>query len=726
MFSQKNGIRGALATALMGGLVAPALGATGDLVLINGVQGAGANVAITTTVTVEAVVVADYQRSDQLRGFFLQEEDRDADGNPATSEGIFVFCSNCPTDVTVGDLARVTGTPSERFGMSQISAVTDDTVVIQSSGNPLPTPAIIDLPAAGSTRSAATFEPVEGMLVRFADPLVVSEYFELARYGQLVLTADARPTQFTDASEPSVAGYAAFLADLASRRIILDDDNNIQNDALGTTPADDEPYFWPRPGLSNSNLLRGGDRIENLTGVLHWSFAGQPGTDAWRVRPVEEAFTYQFTSVIPRPAAPESVGGSMKVASFNVLNYFTTLNSRGADSTAELDRQRAKIAAAICAMDADVVGLIEIENNGAIALADLLSGPSGVNAGCGPYSYIDTGVIGPDQIAVAFIYRPATVSPVGAFATLDSSVDPRFLESKNRPALAQTFEEKASAARLTVAVNHLKSKGSACNDVGDPDALDGQGNCSVTRTQAAAALVDWLATDPTGSGDTDVLLIGDLNSYRNENPIDAIEAGADDAAGTVDDYTDLLDFLRGPAAYSYVFDGQLGYLDHALASRSLLPQVTGVTVWNVNSDEIPVFDYNDGIRDAGESSFERESTSLPIYEPNAARSSDHDAVIVGLEFDSDRDGVSDRDDVCPATAIPEGVPTVELRGNRYALVDGDALFDTSSRVRQSFTVFDTAGCSCEQIIERSGLGEGHTKFGCSVGVMKNWVEQVAN
>jgi uncharacterized protein len=404
------------------------------------------------------------------------------------------------------------------------------------------------------------------MLVRFADPLVVSEYFELARYGQLVLTADARPAQFTDASEPSVAGYAAFLADLASRRIILDDDNNRQNDALGATPADDKPYFWPRPGLSNSNLLRGGDRIENLTGVMHWSFAGQSGTDAWRVRPVEDAFTYQFTSVNPRTAAPEPVGGTLKVASFNVLNYFTTLNSRGADSTAELDRQRTKIAAAICAMEADVVGLIEIENNGAIALADLLSGPGGVNASCGPYSYIDTGVIGPDQIAVAFIYRPATVKPVGAFATLDSSVDPRFLESKNRPALAQTFEETASNARLTVAVNHLKSKGSACNDVGDPDVLDGQGNCSVTRTEAAAALVDWLATDPTGSGDTDMLVIGDLNAYRNEDPIDAIEAGADDAVGTADDYTDLLDLLLGPAAYSYVFDGQLGYLDHALAS----------------------------------------------------------------------------------------------------------------------------------------------------------------
>jgi hypothetical protein len=564
------------------------------------------------------------------------------------------------------------------------------------------------------------------MLVRFADPLVVSEYFELARYGQLVLTADGRPAQFTDANEPSIDGYAAFLKDLSSRRIILDDDNNLQNDALGSTPADDEPYFWPRPGLSNSNLLRGGDRITNLTGVMHWSFAGQTGTDAWRVRPVDEAFSYAFTSGNPRPAAPEPVGGSMKVASFNVLNYFTTINSRGADSSAELDRQRAKIAAAICAMDADVLGLIEIENNGTVALGDLLDGSGGVNASCGPYIDIETGVIGPDQIAVALIYRAATVSPVGAFATLDGSVDPRFLETKNRPALAQTFKETATGAQITVVVNHLKSKGSDCNDLGDPDVLDGQGNCNVTRTQAAAALVDWLATDPTGSGDADVLVIGDLNSYRNEDPIITIGAGSDDTVGTADDYTDLLDYLLGPAAYSYVFDGQLGYLDHALASGSLLPQVTGVTAWHANSDEIPVFDFNDDIRDPGESSFERESTSLPIYEPNAFRSSDHDAVIVGLQFDSDHDGVLDGDDSCPATVLPEGVPTVELRAGRYALVDTDSRFDTAGTDKVSFTLIDTAGCSCEQIIERTGLGAGHAKFGCSVGVMKDWVEQVGN
>ena len=691
-------------------------------VRIHDVQGAGGSVAITTPVRVEAVVVADYQRGDQLRGFFLQEEDADADADASTSEGIFVYCNACPTAVAVGDLVRVTGAPSDFFGMSQITATEATSVTVLSSANPLPTPATLVLPAAGSTRSEATFENIEGMLVTIPGSLMVSEYFELARYGQLILTAEARPAQFTDANESSVAGYGAFLDDLARRRIILDDDNNIQNDATGSTATDDEPYFWPRSGLSNTNFVRGGDRISDLAGVLHWSFAGQTGTDAWRIRPVEEAFSYDFVEDNPRPTAPEDVGGSLKVASFNVLNYFTTLNSRGADSSAELERQREKIAAAICAVGADIFGLLEIENNAAVAVGDLLNGANGVNANCGPYSYVDAGVIGTDEIAVALIYRPATVRRVGLHAILDSSVDPRLIDTLNRPALAQTFEETTSGGRLTIVVNHLKSKGSDCLAVGDPDLGDGQGNCNATRTEAGTALVDWLATDPTGAGDADFLVIGDLNSYRKEDPITAIKAGSDDTAGTADDFTDLLDFMLGAGAYTYVFDGQLGYLDHALASASLLAQVTGVTAWHINADEISVFDYNDGIRDgSNESAFERESTSLPIYEPNAYRSSDHDPVIVGFEFDSDRDGVLDRDDHCPGTVIPENVPTQELRGKRWALMDDDLVFETDVRVPGRFTTVDTGGCSCEQIIAQTGAGHGHAKFGCSNGLMEEWI-----
>jgi len=602
---------------------------------VHEIQGTGTVVALPGPAIVQAVVVGLFQDDDALDGFFLQEEDADADADPLTSEGIFVFCrGSCPAALTVGDLVTVQGQAEDFFGMTQIDATGGGSVTIDSSQNPLPALTPVSLPASGATDAEGTFEAVEGMLVQFPDQLAVSEYFELARFGHLVLTLDQTPFQFTHSNEPSEAGYQAFLADLATRRIFLDDDNNDQNDALGPP---DEPYYHPIPGLSTGNRFRGGDTITGLTGVMHWSFAGAGGTDAWRVRPVTEQFDYSFTPQNPRPATPGDVGGELKVSSFNVLNYFTTIDDgtpicgpgggqecRGADSQAELARQRDKIVSALGAIDADVVGVIEIENNALASLQDLVDGLNSA-LGAGSYHLIDTGTIGTDAIKVGLMYRPDTVAPVGPFAILDSSDDPRFLDTLNRPVLIQTFEEVATQERFTVAVNHLKSKGSDCDDVGDPDAGDGQGNCNGTRTDAAAALVDHLATDPTGSGDPDFLIIGDLNAYAMEDPVDAIEAAG---------YTDLVDTIAGPGSYSFLFDGQLGYLDHALASDSLRPQVTGLTGWHVNADEVPVFDYNDDVEDGSEAPFERESSALPIYEPDPFRSSDHDPVIVGLDLTS--------------------------------------------------------------------------------------------
>ena len=169
---------------------------------IHEVQGSGGSVAITDLVIVEAIVVADFQTGDQLRGFFIQEEDGDVDGDPATSEGILAYCGGCTTDVAVGDKVQVTGWPEDYYNMSQIDAAgSDGLVTVVSSGNTLPTASAVDLPAAGSTVSELTLEYVEGMLVTFPDTLVVSEYFQLARFGQLVLTANERPRQFTDAND---------------------------------------------------------------------------------------------------------------------------------------------------------------------------------------------------------------------------------------------------------------------------------------------------------------------------------------------------------------------------------------------------------------------------------------------------------------------------------------------------------------------------------------------
>jgi endonuclease/exonuclease/phosphatase family metal-dependent hydrolase len=332
----------------------------------------------------------------------------------------------------------------------------------------------------------------------------------------------------------------------------------------------------------------------------------------------------------------------------NTLNFFLTLDyptgdpldnncgpgnnveCRGADSDAqppESPRQRTKLLQALKGLNADILGLNELENStGVDPLGDATNGiVPGLNdlLGVGTYNYIDTGVIGTDAIRVGLIYKPAVVTPIGTYKLLTSAVDPRFIDTKNRPSLAQTFEENQTGARFTVVVNHLKSKGSMCDDVGDPDAGDGQGNCNGTRTGAAQALVDWLATDPTGSGDPDFLIMGDLNSYSKEDPIDAIKAGPDDTAGTGDDYTNLIEHFQGAYAYSYVFDGQAGYLDQALGSASLLAKVTGAEDWHINSDEPDVLDYD--------TSFKPPAQDL-LYEPNAYRTSDHDPVVVGLNL----------------------------------------------------------------------------------------------
>ncbi|MBN1313846.1 MAG: ExeM/NucH family extracellular endonuclease, partial [Anaerolineales bacterium] len=321
-------------------------------------------------------------------------------------------------------------------------------------------------------------------------------------------------------------------------------------------------------------------------------------------------------------AAPADVGGRLKVASFNVLNYFNGdgqgggfPTSRGARTLEEFNRQRTKIITAVLAIDANVIGLMEIENDGYdqySAIQDLVNGLNAV-AGAGTYAFIDPGVavIGTDEIAVGMIYQPGSVTPVGAAAILDDTFDPTYRDDYNRPALAQTFEENATGEMFTAVVNHLKSKGSACDAIGDPDTGDGQGNCNLTRTHAMTVEISWLATDPTGSGDTDIIMLGDMNAYAMEDPIEA----ARDAG-----YTDLHQKYVGLEDYSYIFDGFSGYLDHALTNDSLTTQVTGATTWHINADEPTVLDYD------------MQHNPPELYSPDAYRASDHDPVIVGFDL----------------------------------------------------------------------------------------------
>jgi uncharacterized protein len=585
------------------------------------IQGSGASAAITGAVTTQGVVVGDYEGANEvgIGGFYIQ--DATGDGDPATSDGIFVFTGSADL-VNAGDLVRVSGFARERFNETTINGTNTNSAAVPATsivncGTGSVAPTTVELPVPDSSY----LERYEGMLIRLPQNLVISEYFNYDRFGEYVLAlpigSEGRPYTPTTLEVPGSPEYFARLDLNLRSRILIDDGLGTQNPEVGNTHPNGQPF-------SLSNSFRGGDIVSGFTGVLGFGF------NNYRVQPTSYG---NYTAVNPRPATPEEVGGSLRVAAFNALNYFLTLDypssssldnacgpqqtleCRGADSDqpAEFERQRAKLLATLLGLNADVVGLIEIENTtGVEPLADIVAGLN-QSLGAGTYAYIETGTIGTDAIKVGLIYQPAKVTPIGNYAILDSSVDPRFDTNRNRPALAQTFEEAATGGRFTVVVNHLKSKGSGCG-AGDDDLSTGQGNCNGTRTAAAQALADWLAGDPTGSGDPDFMIIGDLNAYAKEEPITALENAG---------YSNLIAQFQGPLAYSYGFDGQFGYLDHALANASLSAQVTGVTEWHSNADEPDLIDYDTSFKSPTQDGY---------YAPDAFRASDHDPVLVGLNL----------------------------------------------------------------------------------------------
>lgn len=627
-------------------------------------------------VTLEGIVVADHQaipqstRSGELRGFFLEEESADHDADSSTSEALFVFTgSTPPLDVKEGQRVCVTGNVSEFFGMTQVTAASAGSLALVEDGAELPAPATLTLPIAGDVNDY--YEQFEGMRVTFSSPLYVSEYFEAARYGQLELTAQARPYQYTHLdTTPTVAEYATHLASLAKRTIILDDENNTQN-----APIPAGAFFHPQPGglsigSQGANYYRGGDRVDALTGVLHWSFAGQTGTDAWRIRPTR-ANPVRFVVRNPRPTQAPIRFGQLRVATFNVLNYFntidttssdsgpcgpsSTLDCRGADSPAEFERQNAKLVDALKAIDAEIFGLVEIENNGSTGAPAIAELTARLNAAIGgePYDFVRTGTVGTDAITVGILYKKSVVKPRGAPGIVDvpEYTDPNATgQQKNRPAVAQVFEpvDRRSGARAFVlVVNHLKSKGADGAAGLDLDQNDGQSAWNDTRTKAAEFLAKtWIPSFTKTQGEPDVLLVGDLNAYRGETPVTVLRRAG---------FRDLHADIEGENAYSYVFDGQLGYLDHALANASMNTQVACLSSWPINADEVAVFDYNDTVRDSGEATFEAEPTANELYEPTKVRTSDHDPIVVDMNL-------------CPTSGVAAGVCLVANAITRLACV----------------------------------------------------------
>ena len=590
---------------------------------IPAIQGSGSSAAVTGAVTTRGVVVGDYEGpSPAQRGFFLQSPA--GDGNTATSDGIFVFNGNADT-VDLGDLVTVSGNAADFQDQTQISATQ---VTECGSGSVTPTDVTLPVP------SATYLERFEGMLVRMPQTLYVTEHFQLGRFGQVVMSSGGRVFQPTALVAPGPAALA-LQASNDLNRLIVDDALQSQNP---------DPILFGRGGnpLSATNTLRGGDTATGMVGVMSYTWAGNSASgNAYRLRPVGAlgGGVPNFVAANARPAASPAVGGSLTVVGMNLLNFFNTFgvngctggvggeptDCRGADDAGEFARQWPKTVAAIIGTGGDVIGIGEIENDGYGPSSAIQFLVDRLNAATAPgtYAFVDadagtgqTNALGTDAIKVGFLYKPAKATPIGTTAALNSVafVNGGDGAPRNRPALAQAFRENATGGRVVVSANHLKSKGSACDA---PDAGDGQGNCAIVRTNAANLLADWLASDPTGTGTRSVLIVGDLNSYAKEHPIAALEAKG---------FTNLVAAKIGPEAYSYVFDGQWGYLDHALGNAAIVPDVTGVAEWHVNADEPSVLDYNDDFKSPGQ--------IASLYAPDEFRVSDHDPVIVGLDLNA--------------------------------------------------------------------------------------------
>ncbi|MBD3896943.1 ExeM/NucH family extracellular endonuclease [Halomonas sp. ML-15] len=527
-----------------------------DLAAIKGV-GEPSPLPAGQEVITEGVVTGAFLGRDNLDGFYLQQASEEG------PVGLFVYMPAATESdaelIAPGQHLQLHARTGEHRGQIQLQRVERVAACVSDQ---FPEPKAVEWPL-----DAAELEALQGLLVEFSQPLTVTGNYELARYGTLTLAAERlfRPTNTPN--EPQ-----------QHETLLLDD---------GSYRA----FPSPIPYLDEEGTRRVGSTVEGLTGVLAHAF------DAYRLHPTTEPY---FVDANPRPEALPEPGERLRVATFNVENYFTTLGQRGAADAAELERQRAKLAAAVEGLQADILALVEVENDPA-ALDDLVEQLSERTGG--HYRAVGGEADrGTDAIKVALIYRPDRVEAVSELYADNAP-------THHRPPLAAFFRRVAGGPAFGVITAHFKSK-TGCPSSGDIDR--GQGCWNQRRVEQAQAMNGFIERLADAEGHPRLLLIGDLNAYGAEDPIRTLTG-----AGMID----LIAWELPPERrYSYVFRGESGYLDHALASPELAAAAAEVRPWAINADEPPFLGY-DG-----------PDSAAPYFQADPFRSSDHDPIAVDLDW----------------------------------------------------------------------------------------------
>ncbi|GGI77988.1 extracellular exonuclease ExeM [Shewanella gelidii] len=626
--------------------------------------------------TVRGVVTA---RGESLfKGFYIQ--DMDGDGSPYTSDGIFVnLGAKAADDIQPGVEVCVQGKVKEFYNMTQIDISADNKVEVLGTGDVIEPTAFY---VADDETFAQALERFEGMhiLVDAGSDLKVSRTFSYdydSRRNNMMLSYKAplmKPTQvYAPLSDAAVALEAANRAN----QLFLESDYKAQN---GEVPY--MPTFNAEDGY-----IRVGDQLTNMTGVVSYSYG------EYRLVATNEVVAGDFMRGEDRLSTPTIANeGDIRVASYNVLNLFTSdsdiggdLNpscsdqadadasrgcGRGAHTLDDYLLQRTKIVNALVEMNADIVGLMEIENNGFGEDSSIQYLVNALNAelpALDGYAFIEAAdadkykgmFIGGDAITVGILYRPNKVTPSGdAFVIAtpeqhaaegvssrgegdDMEMSPAY-DKYQRHSLGQAFE--INGEQLTVVVNHLKSKGSGCledwNQFAErDDPADLQGHCNAFRVSAAKVLGEALK-----GVEGDLLVLGDMNAYGMEDPIavltdyDATTANREIMTASwttldgkvyeregskIDKGYGLVNLNtqgHGPATYSYSYSGELGNLDHALANTTAAARLVAIEDWHINSVESSLFEYS------GKYTGDLEKSE------NVFASSDHDPIIVALSY----------------------------------------------------------------------------------------------